>query len=60
MEILDRMNRDLLVENMICMAFSPWQRLNRVKSQDSYKYSCRRMDAIEHLQFVRALYKKQI
>ena len=51
---------DLLVGSPMCIEFSPWQRLNKVKSANPEGYVERRRKAVRHLEFVCKLYKLQL
>lgn len=58
--LIDDMKPDLLVGSPECVAFSPWQRLNRLRSRDPDKYRRMREDGVTHLKFVCHLYAKQV
>ena len=58
--LIDETEPDLLVGSPECVAFSPWQRLNRLRSRNPEKYKKMREDGVMHLKFVCHLYAKQV
>ena len=55
---LRRQKPDLLVGSPMCTMYSPWQRLNKVRSMQTYKK--RLKEARRHSEFVRELYEDQL
>ena len=51
--LIDDTEPDLLVGSPECVAFSPWQRLNRLRSRNPEKYKKMREAGVVHLKFAR-------
>ena len=58
--LLDEEDPDLLVGSPMCVAFSAWQRMNRITTKDPEAFRKRREEAVKHMEFVRKLYEKQV
>jgi hypothetical protein len=58
--LIEETEPDLLVGSPECVAFSPWQRLNRLRSKNPQKHKKMREDGVVHLKFVCHLYAKQV
>ena len=59
-QLVDDTEPDLLVGSPECVAFSPWQRLNRLRFSNPDKHRKMREDGVMYLRFVCHLYAKQV
>ena len=58
-KLLDETKPDLLVGSPMCTKFSSWQRINRRRTRNPRRFEQERAEAVEHLEFVCHLYRKQ-
>ena len=58
-KLLDETKPDLLVGSPMCTKFSSWQRINWRRTRNPRRFKQERAEAVEHLEFVCHLYRKQ-